>query len=38
MLITRQQPDGSFASEDGDAFAVSATIQALKACQAAGWL
>lgn len=30
MLCERQLPDGSFASEDGDAFAVSATIQALK--------
>jgi squalene cyclase len=29
-LIRRQKADGSWASEDGDAFAVSATIQVLK--------
>ncbi len=29
-LVKRQKPDGSWASEDGEAYAVGATIQALK--------
>jgi squalene cyclase len=32
-LLRRQKPDGCWASEDGEAFAVGATIQALKVLQ-----
>lgn len=35
-LLRRQQPDGSWASEDGPAFAASATVGAIKACQLCG--
>jgi hypothetical protein len=36
LLAKLQQPDGSFASGDGDAFTLDVTIQAVRALQAAG--
>ncbi|OGO25720.1 MAG: hypothetical protein A2136_04950 [Chloroflexi bacterium RBG_16_54_11] len=37
-LVRRQAPDGSWASEDGEASAVSATIQVLKVMKRYGYL
>jgi hypothetical protein len=37
-LLNRQRPDGSWSSEDGEAFAVGATIGALKALKRYGFL
>ncbi len=36
LLEEAQQPNGSFSSDDGDAFTLDATIQAVRALQAAG--
>lgn len=36
LLENVQQPDGSFSSDEGDAFTLDATIQAVRALQAAG--
>ncbi len=36
LLEEKQRPDGSFASDDGDAFTLDVTIQAVRALQAAG--
>jgi len=37
-LIRRQSPDGSWSSEDGEAYAVGATIQAVKVLKHYGLL
>jgi hypothetical protein len=36
LLESAQQPNGSFSSDDGDPFTLDATIQAVRALQAAG--
>jgi hypothetical protein len=37
-LFCRQKPNGSWASEDGEAFALGATIQVLKVLKRYGML
>ena len=37
-LVERQEPEGCWVSEDGPAYAVSATLGVLKVLKHAGWI